>query len=97
MKRRLIPLTVMLLVMLLLGVVAARATNGFYLGWWTVDGGGSTSTSGDGRFSLSGTIGQPDASLQLQEAPFSLGGGYWYGAGVAGFPYEVHLPVVTRQ
>lgn len=51
----------------------------YSIAWSTMDGGGGTST-GVG-FSLSGTIGQPDAGL-MSGGPFSLVGGFW-GAGVA--------------
>ena len=37
----------------------AAASGGFNLTWFTVDGGGGTSSGGD--FVLSGTAGQPDA------------------------------------
>jgi len=42
----------------LAGIALARM-DGFSLAWWTVDSGGGTSSNAD--FSLSGTIGQPDA------------------------------------
>jgi hypothetical protein len=56
---------------------ATRAQSGgqFDLSWSTVDGGGGTSTGG--QFSLSGTIGQPDAGVTLASGPFSLTGGFW--------------------
>jgi len=44
--------------------------------WFTIDGGGGTSTGG--VYSLSGTIGQPDANAQpLAGGNFSLIGGFW--------------------
>ncbi len=43
--------------------------------WYTIDGGGGTSTGG--AFSLSGTIGQADASGPMTGGNFSLTGGYW--------------------
>ena len=44
--------------------------------WFTIDGGGGT--SGGGGYSLSGTIGQPDANAQaLTGGNFSLAGGFW--------------------
>lgn len=46
--------------------------------WYTVDGGGGTSTGG--VYSLSGTIGQPDAGV-LSGGTFTLTGGFWAGAG----------------
>ena len=46
------------------------------LDWWTVNGGGGTSLSTDGRFELSGTAGQPDAGFMAGGA-FFLQGGFW--------------------
>ncbi len=47
------------------------------MSWSTVDGGG-TSTNADGRFSVSGTAGQPDASaLASSDGRFRLNGGFW--------------------
>lgn len=46
--------------------------------WFTVDGGGGTST--DGTITVSGTIGQADAG-RLTGAPYiSVAGGYWGAA-----------------
>lgn len=45
------------------------------LNWFTVDGGGDTSAA-DG-YSLSGTIGQPDAGRVMVGGAFSLQGGFW--------------------
>ena len=45
----------------------------FSLDWWTMDGGGGTSTGG--VYSVTGTVGQPDAGPMAQDfhAPFGLG------------------------
>jgi|ERR1043165_3091301 hypothetical protein len=48
--------------------------------WRTFDGGGGTSTGG--AFTLSGTIGQPDAGV-LSGIGYTLYGGYWAGTGPA--------------
>jgi hypothetical protein len=42
--------------------------------WYTIDGGGGTSTGGS--FELSGTIGQPDAGV-MSGGSFELSGGFW--------------------
>ncbi len=47
---------------------------GFEISWYTVDGGGGTSSGGD--FVLSGTAGQPDAG-DLAGGDFVLRGGFW--------------------
>jgi hypothetical protein len=47
--------------------------------WHTIDGGGGVSRSADGRFSVSGTAGQPDAGVKADNASrFALVGGFWY-------------------
>ena len=55
----------------------AGAGDDFDLSWWTVDGGGGTSTGGG--FTLDGTIGQPDAGT-LSGGGFELRGGFWQPA-----------------
>ena len=59
----------------------------FSLDWFTLDGGGGTSTGG--VFAVSGTIGQPDASAQpMTGGSFSLTGGFWslFAVQTAGMP-----------
>lgn len=43
--------------------------------WSTMDGGGGTSTGG--VYSVSGTIGQPDAGGPMTNGQFSVTGGFW--------------------
>ncbi len=50
----------------------------FAIDWYTVDGGGGTSAGGS--FTLSGTIGQPDAGV-MSGGSFTLSGGFWVGGG----------------
>jgi hypothetical protein len=52
----------------------ARAQS-YSLEWFTIDGGGGTSTGGG--YSLSGTIGQPDAGGPMTGGNYSLTGGFW--------------------
>jgi hypothetical protein len=64
-----------------------RAQSGgqFDLSWSTVDGGGGTSVGG--QFSLTGTIGQPDAGVAtLTGGQFSLTGGFWSSFSVVQTP-----------
>jgi hypothetical protein len=42
--------------------------------WWTVNGGGQTSSGG--TFEITGTIGQPDAG-EMSAGIFSVTGGFW--------------------
>jgi hypothetical protein len=46
----------------------------YSIDWFTIDGGGGTSTNG--QYSVSGTIGQPDAG-HMSGANYSLDGGFW--------------------
>lgn len=54
---------------------SAVAAQNFTIDWYTIDGGGGTSAGGN--FSLSGTIGQPDAGETMTGAGFALCGGLW--------------------
>jgi hypothetical protein len=56
--------------------IAASATD-FSISWFTIDGGGGTSTSNDGRWSVTGTAGQPDAAPHLKAGCFSVDPGFW--------------------
>ena len=46
----------------------------FAIDWFTIDGGGGTSSGG--AYSLSGTIGQPDAG-RMSGGGYTLEGGFW--------------------
>jgi len=59
--------------LLLAGGVTARAQS-YAIDWFTIDGGGGTSTGG--VYSVSGTIGQPDAGI-MSGGNYSLTGGFW--------------------
>ena len=47
----------------------------FSIDWFTIDGGGGSSTNGN--FFLSGTMGQPDAGPVMTNGQFSVTGGFW--------------------
>ena len=47
----------------------------FAITWHTTDGGGGVSTGG--VYSVSGTIGQPDACSAMTNGQYSLSGGFW--------------------
>ena len=58
---------------------AIGPSGGMYsIPWSTIDGGGVINSSG-GSFTLSGTIGQPDAGATMTGGSFSLTGGFWAG------------------
>jgi hypothetical protein len=79
----------------LFGVVTVSAVvAGYTLDWWTVDGGGATSSTG-GSYTLGGTIGQPDAGTS-GGGTYTLDGGFW-GGDLDGTPnYQIYLPLVIR-
>lgn len=64
---------VIILVALALSAVGLRAQS-YSIDWFTIDGGGGTSTGG--VYSVSGTIGQPDAG-HMSGGNFTLDGGFW--------------------
>lgn len=56
--------------------LAATANEDLRIDWYTVDGGGGSISAGE--FTLSGTIGQPDAGVLIPYCcGFSLMGGFW--------------------
>lgn len=79
-------------------VAYAQTGSGYDLSWHTTDGGGDTLT-GSG-YSLSGTVGQPDAATQtLSSSGYSLTGGFWpvaAGGGSSG-GQSVYLPIVLKN
>ena len=79
-----------LLGMFLMAATSASAQT-YAIPWWTVDGGGAMSASG-GTYSLSGTIGQPDAGV-LSGGTYSVAGGFWGGAGLGSGIFEADLSV----
>ena len=74
--------------------VLTAGSQGYDLSWWTVDGGGG-SLSIEGGYSLSGSLGQPDAGA-LTSDDYVLSGGFWSGGGLAAV-YRIYLPVVPRD
>ena len=66
--------------LLLLSLSVSFAQN-YAIDWWTIDGGGGTSTGG--VYSVTGTIGQPDAgSTAMAGGNYSVTGGFWALAAV---------------
>src|ERR1039458_940445 len=62
------------LIILALAVLSARAQS-YSVDWYKIAGGGGTSTGG--LYSVSGTIGQPDASGAMTGGSYSFTGGFW--------------------
>jgi hypothetical protein len=53
----------------------SASAQSYTMSWYKIAGGGETSTNG--QYSLSGTIGQPDASLAMTGGNYALTGGFW--------------------
>jgi len=60
---------------LFLGLVSMASAQSYSIDWHKVAGGGGTSTGG--VYSVSGTIGQPDASGAMSGGTYSVTGGFW--------------------
>jgi len=63
--------------LLLLGLLLATAglAQQYSIGWYQIGGGGGTSTNG--QYSVTGTIGQPDAGPAMTGGNYSVTGGFW--------------------
>jgi hypothetical protein len=66
--------TTLLTVLLLATLSSSALAQTYSIDWFTIDGGGGASTGG--VYSVSGTIGQPDAGV-LIGGSFRLDGGFW--------------------
>ena len=64
-----------LLILALLLSASATSAQSYSIDWSTIDGGGSASTGG--VYSVSGTIGQPDAGGSMTNGQYSVTGGFW--------------------
>jgi len=65
-----------LLTLVVLLILAGPARAQYAIDWFTIDGGGGTSSGGN--FTLTGTIGQPDAGT-MTGGSYTLEGGFWPG------------------
>ena len=64
-----------IIVLLVLGL-SLPVLGGYEISWYTVDGGGGVSSSE--QYSLTGTVGQPDAGYSAG-GQYELPGGFWPG------------------
>ncbi|HYG24053.1 MAG TPA: hypothetical protein VEH04_14835 [Verrucomicrobiae bacterium] len=79
------------LVLLLLLLNASGQT--YSINWHTIDGGGGTSTGG--VYSVTGTIGQPDASpTPMSGGSYTINGGFWGNISVIQTPGAPFLSVL---
>jgi hypothetical protein len=103
MKRLIILIPIVLVLLIGISTANAQRSNdpaspqsGYSLDWYTIDGGGAINSNG-GSYSLSGSIGQPDAG-SLGGGSYSLNGGFW-GGGVnvpAQTSFSIYLPLVLK-
>ncbi len=95
MKRRLIFAAILVCALTLAGVTGSvYAQPGSYnLSWWTVDGGGGSSSASG--YSLSGSAGQSDAGA-LSGTGYQLAGGFWAGGAGGTLLRSIYLPLVAR-
>ena len=63
----------------------------YSIDWFKIAGGGGTSTGG--AYSVSGTIGQPDASGAMTGGNYSLTGGFWALISVVQTPGAPNLTI----
>ncbi|MFK7759485.1 MAG: GC-type dockerin domain-anchored protein [Phycisphaerales bacterium] len=83
-------MTTAALALLSLPAMAGPSGGAFSIPWSTIDGGGVLNSSG-GSYTLSGTIGQPDAGATMSGGSFSLTGGFWAGVGSTAAPCPADL------
>jgi hypothetical protein len=67
--------TLIATLLLAAGAALSASAQSYSINWYKVAGGGGTSTNG--QYSLTGTIGQPDASGAMTGGNYSLTGGFW--------------------
>ena len=68
-----------LAILICLSAITGSAQS-YSIDWSTIDGGGGTSTGGPmigSNYSVSGTIGQPDAGGPMTNGQYSVTGGFW--------------------
>jgi hypothetical protein len=89
------PLLLLALVLLALLLVSAIAVaqSGILLDRSVIAGGGGGLVNG--RYSLTGTIGQALAGHPLHTGAYELSAGFWQ-TGAAGVFYQLYLPMVIR-
>jgi hypothetical protein len=84
----------LLLLAMVVSAAVALAAGGYDIPWWSVDGGGGTSSGG--TYTLRGTAGQPDAGT-VSGAKYAIAGGFWAGTGgEPPEPFKIVLPLVMR-
>jgi hypothetical protein len=93
-KRKHLVWILAVLLLLALGPLAVAQVGTPTLSWWTVDGGGGTA-SGD-VYTISGTVGQPEAGGVSGDGHYTVSGGFWDAASPPP-PGNLYLPIIGRQ
>ena len=78
---------------MLAGLASNASAQRYAIDWFTIDGGGGTSAAG--VYSVSGTIGQPDAGL-MTGGPYGLAGGFWSVVAAVQTPGAPLLSIVRQ-
>jgi hypothetical protein len=92
-----------ILALTLLTLVCTARAQTYSIDWHTIDGGGGTSTGGPMigiNYSVSGTIGQPDAGGPMTNGQYSVTGGFWAlptAVQVVGAPTLTIVPAAPGQ
>lgn len=71
---------------------SAKPTDAYTIDWYTVDGGGAMNLTG-APYTLSGTLGQPDAGTPSGNS-YTLAGGFWNSE--LGNLLKLYLPLIMR-
>lgn len=82
------------LLLALLAALSAAVAQQYSVDWSKISGGGGTSTNG--RYSVTGTIGQPDASVAMSGGNYSVTGGFWSLISVVQMPGVPNLLIVPN-
>lgn len=72
--------------------IPENVATSYDLSWWTVDGGGGVVDDSD--YTLSNTMGQPDAAVWTG-GNYTLVGGFWR-SGVVEYKIHIYLPLVLK-
>ena len=82
------------LVLMLLAQLSVARAQSYSIDWYKVAGGGGTSTGG--TYTVSGTIGQPDASAAMNGGQYSVTGGFWSLINVVQTPGLPNLVIIRN-
>jgi len=93
--KRLPAVLLIVIALLIIASLALALPVEFQVSRHRIAGGGGISGD-EGRFSLSGTIGQPEAGRSSDGENLALSGGYWGGLSSTISMNELYLPVVLR-